>query len=333
MRTRIPPAVKCCDPVTASSTHPATPAQAPAVTGEVRLAHGEAPQVPALTPAEWMVSSLGMVLCVGAADYITRTDLLLILFYLAPIGFATWFASLRGGLGVAVLSALFSTGADALYGAQFQRGALEPGVVVWNGFMILGTALSLVVTLAALKNRLESQELLARTDALTHIANRRAFFEAASLELERLRRHGRPLTVAYADIDDFKLVNDRLGHAQGDALLAAVARTLRGATRPFDTVARLGGDEFGIVLPETAAAAAEAILTRLRDEVLAAAARGGWPIGFSVGAAVFVVPPRDVDELTARADELMYTVKRGAKGSVRLGVFDGNQIWASAVPR
>ena len=333
MRTRIPPAVKCCDPVTASSTHPATPAQAPAVTGEVRLAHGEAPQVPALTPAEWMVSSLGMVLCVGAADYITRTDLLLILFYLAPIGFATWFASLRGGLGVAVLSALFSTGADALYGAQFQRGALEPGVVVWNGFMILGTALSLVVTLAALKNRLESQELLARTDALTHIANRRAFFEAASLELERLRRHGRPLTVAYADIDDFKLVTDRLGHAQGDALLVSVAQTLRGTTRPFDVVARLGGDEFGIILPETDAAMAEAILTRLRGQVVATAEEGGWAIGLSVGAAVFLSAPRDVDELTARADELMYMVKRGAKGSIRIGVFDGAQVWASAVPR
>lgn len=319
--------------VISPTSHPAPPAQDPAVTGEVPPGQGEGAQIPMLTPAEWMVSSLGMVLCVGAADYITRTDLLLILFYLAPIGFATWFASLRGGLGVAVLSTLVSTGADFLYRAQFHRGALEPGVVVWNGFMILGTALSLVVTLAALKNRLEAQELLARTDALTHIANRRAFFEAASLELERVRRHGRPLTVAYADIDDFKLVNDRLGHAQGDALLVAVAQTLRGATRAFDTVARLGGDEFGIVLPETGAGAAETILTRLRGEVLAAAERGGWPIGFSVGAAVFLVAPRDVDELTARADELMYMVKRGAKGSVRIGVFDGNQVWASAVPR
>jgi diguanylate cyclase (GGDEF)-like protein len=281
-----------------------------------------------------MVSSLGMVLCVGAADYITQADLLLILFYLAPIGFATWFASLRGGLTIAVLSAGVSTGADLLYLFHYRPAAtVELAVVIWNGFMILGTALAIVATLSALKNRLESQELLARTDALTRIANRRAFFEAATLELERARRQGRPLTVAYADIDDFKLVNDRLGHAQGDALLVAVAQTLRRATRPFDTVARLGGDEFGIVLPETGAPAAEAILTRLRDEVLAAVEQGRWAVGVSVGAAVFLAPPRDVDELTARADELMYMVKRGAKGSIRIGVFDGDQVWASAVPR
>jgi diguanylate cyclase (GGDEF)-like protein len=293
----------------------------------------EQPAVAALTPAGWLVSTFGMVLCVGAVDYITRTDLLLILFYLAPIGFGTWFTSLRAGVALAALSAVISTGADLLYRAQHEVTGLDLAVVVWNGFMILGTALALAVTLAALKNRLEAQELLARTDALTRISNRRAFFEAASLELERVRRHGRPLTVAYADIDEFKLVNDRLGHAQGDALLVAVAQTLRGATRTLDTVARLGGDEFGIILPETDAATAEAILTRLRAQVLAVAKQSDWSIGFSMGAAVFLVPPRDVDELTARADELMYTVKRGVKNSIRLGVFDGNQVWASAVPR
>ncbi len=293
----------------------------------------EAPKVAALTPTEWLVSAFGMVLCVGAVDYITRTDLNLILFYLAPIGFGTWFASLRGGVGLAVLSACISTGADIIYRLQRVSTGLDYAVVVWNGFMLLGTALALVITLSALKNRLVAQEQLARTDALTRIANRRAFFEAASMELERVRRHGRPLTVAYADIDEFKLVNDRSGHAAGDALLVAMAQTLRGATRAIDIVARLGGDEFGVLLPETDAATAEAILTRLRAQLLAAAHQGGWPVGFSIGAAVFLVPPRNVDELTARADELMYTVKRGAKGSIRIGVFEGDQVWASAVPR
>jgi diguanylate cyclase (GGDEF)-like protein len=317
--------------VIASSNHPAPAAPDPTVTREVPPAQ-EGPPVAALTATEWMVSTFGMVLCVGAVDYITRTELLLILFYLAPIGFATWYASRKGGYVLAVLSALISTGADLLYQMSYPVTGLERAIVVWNGFMILGTALALVVMLGALKNRLVAQELLARTDSLTRIANRRAFFEAASLELERVRRHGRPLTVAYADIDDFKLVNDRLGHAQGDALLVAVAQTLRGATRAFDTVARLGGDEFGVILPETDAATAESILTRLRTQVLATAQAGRWAIGFSIGAAVFLAPPRDVDELTARADELMYMVKRGAKGSIRIGVFEGDQVWASAVP-
>jgi diguanylate cyclase (GGDEF)-like protein len=290
------------------------------------------PRVAAPTPADWLVSAFGMVLCVGAADYVTRADLLLILFYLAPIGFGTWFASLQGGIGLAVLSAVVSTGADLLY--RTHHGVPEPGatVIVWNGVMLLGSALALVLTLSALKGRLEAEELLARTDSLTRIANRRAFFEAAAMELERARRHGRPLTVAYLDLDDFKHVNDRLGHAQGDALLMLVGQTLRGATRAIDAVARLGGDEFGLILPETDAATAEAILSRLRNALQAATAEGAWQTGFSIGAAVFLVPPRDVDELTARADELMYIAKRTAKGSVRIGVFEGAQVWASAVP-
>jgi diguanylate cyclase (GGDEF)-like protein len=274
-----------------------------------------------------------MVLAVGIADYITGADLLLILFYLAPIGFGTWFASMRGGIALSILSAGISIGANALYDAQHALGAPGTAVLIWNGFMLLGSALSLALTLSALKGRLEAEETLARTDALTRIANRRAFFEAASLELERLRRHGRPLTVAYIDLDDFKVVNDRLGHAQGDALLVTVARTLRGATRAVDAVARLGGDEFGLILPETDAPMAEAILTRLRGTLLAETRLSGWSSGFSIGAAVFLVAPRDVDELTARADELMYMAKRSSKGSLRIGVFEGAQVWASAVPR
>jgi diguanylate cyclase (GGDEF)-like protein len=302
-----------------------------AVQGPEQVAHRAAwnpsadsrPSQLALTPSGWMVSALGMILCVGAGDYLTRTDVSLILFYLAPIGFGTWFASLRGGITFAFTSAVVSTSADVAWRMQHRPGDLQLPTLCWNGLMLLGTALALVLVLGALKARLEGEELLARTDALTQVPNRRAFFEAASLELERARRHGRPLTVAYVDLDDFKLVNDRLGHAEGDALLVTVAQTLRAATRAVDAVARLGGDEFGLLLPETDAAMAEALLNRLRGTLLAAMERhGGWKVGFSIGAAVFLAPADNLDELMARADELMYTAKREAKGSVRVGVFD-----------
>jgi diguanylate cyclase (GGDEF)-like protein len=270
-----------------------------------------------------MISAFGMILCVGAADFLTRTDVSLILFYLAPIGFGTWFASLRVGFGLALVSALVSTGSDVLYRAQ-QAPSSDLGIatLLWNGLMLLGTSLALVLVLGALRGRLEAEELLARTDPLTRIANRRAFFEAATLELERARRHGRPLTVAYLDCDGFKLVNDRFGHAEGDALLVTIARTLRGATRAVDVVARLGGDEFGLILPETDAAEADALLARVHATVLAATS-SRWGVGFSVGAAVFLSPPGDVDELAARADDLMYAAKRERKGSIRIAAFGG----------
>jgi diguanylate cyclase (GGDEF)-like protein len=266
-----------------------------------------------------------MIVCVGVADTLTGTDISLILFYLAPIGFATWFVSLRGGLFLAAAAVLVSATANGIGGQPL-------ATLGWNGLMQAGTALSLALVLAALRARLEAQERLARTDALTGIANRRAFFETVGLEIERARRHGGPLTAAYVDCDGFKDVNDRLGHAQGDALLVSVAQTLRGATRAIDQVARLGGDEFGLLLPETGAGDAEALLARLQRSLRAAMARHGWDVGFSIGAATFLAPPASADELLARADELMYAAKREAKGSVRIGVFPERRAPRGAAP-
>lgn len=269
--------------------------------------------------------ALVMIVCVGAADFLTGTDYSLVLFYLAPIGFGTWFVSLGGGIVLSAASAAVAIGADALHRLFLGRD-LPFLVLGWNGLMQLGTSLALVLVLAALRTRLEGEELLARTDALTRIANRRAFFETASLEIERTRRHGRPLTLAYVDCDDFKDVNDRLGHTHGDRLLVTVAQTLRSKLRAVDAVARLGGDEFGLLLPETDSAEADALLQRVHATLGAAMVANGWNVGFSIGAATFLTPPASVDEMMARADALMYAAKREAKGTIRLGAFSGSAV-------
>jgi diguanylate cyclase (GGDEF)-like protein len=301
--------------VTARSTRSTAPPRTP----QASAPRGRA----ALAPTAWLLAALALVVCVGLADFLTGTDISLMLFYLAPIAFGTWYVSVRGGLFLAAAAALVSTAGDALYRLGGGEGELPLSVLAWNGIVQLGTSVALVLMLAALRARLEAEELLARTDALTGIANRRAFLEAAELELERARRHGRPLTVAYVDCDDLKRLNDRRGHAAGDALLVVAARTLRATTRAVDRVARLGGDEFGLLLPETDAAEAEALLSRLRSALLAAAARNASGVGFSVGGATFVSAPASVEELLARADELMYAAKREGKGALRLGVFPG----------
>lgn len=282
------------------------------------------------SPAGFLLAALGLIVCVGVADHLTGTDTSVILFYLAPIGFGTWYVSTRGGVFLALAAAAVSVASDALHRLGTGEGDLPIALLGWNGIVQAGTSVALVLVLGALRVRLEGEELLARTDALTQIANRRAFFEVATLEIDRTRRTGRPLTLAYVDCDDFKDVNDGRGHAEGDALLLAVARTLRGATRSIDAVARLGGDEFGLLLPETDAVEAEALLARLRATLLAAMAQGGWKVGFSIGAATFLTPPASVDELMARADTLMYAAKREEKGSIRHGVFEGARGAAAA---
>lgn len=272
-----------------------------------------------------MLSAVGVILAVGVADELSGTDVSLILFYLAPIAFATWFVNRRAGFLLSLLAAVVSFAADGIYRFGVGDSDVHVKVLTWNGVVQVGTSFALVLMLAALRSRLEVEELLARTDSLTQIANRRAFFEAATLELERARRHERPITVAYVDVDDFKNVNDQLGHAHGDALLVSVAQALRAATRAVDAVARLGGDEFGLLLPETDPVEAEVILARLRTTILTALVRGGWQVGVSMGAATFLAAPDSVDEMMARADELMYAAKREEKGSIRLGVFPGDR--------
>ena len=227
---------------------------------------------------------------------------------------------LNAGVGLSMLAAMASTSADMLA----RVGApLHPAILAWNLVIQLGVYLALVLLLSGFRSRLEGEQLLARTDALTQVANRRAFIEAAELELERARRSGRALTLAFVDCDGFKSINDSLGHAEGDALLVVAARTLRGSTRAVDAVARLGGDEFGLLLPETDGPTAQALLGRVRSTLEAGMARHGWKVGFSFGVVTFVTPADTVDQMLAHADELMYQAKRTAKGTARFEVVGG----------
>jgi len=269
-----------------------------------------------LSPTGALTIALGLMLCVAVGDDLTGADVSFTLLYLGPIGFATWFVSLPAGTFLSILSAIASFAVDLATRAVPLAGA----VLAWNLAVQLGTFLSLVVLLAALKNRLEGEQQLARTDPLTLVSNRRAFVELAAVELERARRTGRPITIAYLDCDDFKFVNDRLGHAQGDSLLVTVAQTLRGGTRAVDTVARLGGDEFGLLIVDTDGATAEALLGRLRTTLAAAMDANGWRVSFSIGASTFLVPPGSVDDMLGHADQLMYDAKRAGKDAARFEV-------------
>ncbi len=154
-------------------------------------------------------------------------------------------------------------------------------------------------------------------DVLTGLANRSLFRDRLAHALARASRGASPTAVLYLDIDDFKAVNDRLGHAEGDRLLVLVGERLVAATRAGDTVARLGGDEFAVIVEETdpreAQTAADRILKALADafhlDGRETAVRG------SIGIAIHDVDGGDADELLRRADIAMYAAKaRGGDG-------------------
>ncbi len=155
-------------------------------------------------------------------------------------------------------------------------------------------------------------------DPLTGLYNRRFLTEVLQREIERAKRYGHPLALIMADVDDFKLVNDRYGHLVGDAALRRVAEALQGSVRAGDYVFRYGGEEFVLVLPETGDGSGDALL-RLQDKVAAISVDDvpGLAVSVSLGHVVWN-PVRDgpatLEGLLRQADEVLYAIKRRRGG-------------------
>jgi diguanylate cyclase (GGDEF)-like protein len=160
---------------------------------------------------------------------------------------------------------------------------------------------------------------ISRTDALTGLLNRGAFLDALTRHVGRLRPDVGPSVLMYVDLDNFKYVNDIRGHQAGDDILVKVRDILLQSTRPTDVVARLGGDEFAVWLVGADQAAGEVRARQILERSKALAPHSGSPtrpLGMSIGIAVWQPATAEgVDGVMARADEAMYEVKRGGKGS------------------
>ncbi len=196
--------------------------------------------------------------------------------------------------GIAVLAA---------GGAVHEASVLRPDLHEVIHYLYVVVVAALVMRLRMVLDRERS---LARTDALTGVPNRRTFVEAAEARIRRMARDPMPCTVVYLDVDGFKRVNDRHGHAVGDAVLRAVAQTLATQVRACDTVARIGGDEFAVLLD---GAEAEPVIGRLRASLRKVAREHGWEIGFSIGAVTFRAAPGSAEDMLRRTDAAMYEAK------------------------
>jgi two-component system cell cycle response regulator len=160
----------------------------------------------------------------------------------------------------------------------------------------------------------------AREDALTCLPNRATFDEAIAEAFATSRRHGAPLAVLVLDIDHFKGVNDRHGHAAGDLVLRELARLLAPLVRGAELLARVGGEELAVVLPGADRAAALAAGERMRAAVAAHEFRFGGervPVTLSAGAAVLEPGDADGPALLARADAALYSAKASGRDAVR----------------
>jgi diguanylate cyclase (GGDEF)-like protein len=261
------------------------------------------------TPAMTLLFCALFLLFLGWLDIITG-DYSLIVFYLIPVSLAAWFVSKRSGLLFCLLAALVRVVADEWPDSYLST---HSALHYWNELVELIFLLIMCLLFSALKKNLENEKELARRDSLTDTLNRSSFFDLAEHEINRSQRYDLPLTVAYIDIDDFKIVNDQLGHQTGDELLITVVSTIRSTIRSSDILARFGGDEFVILLPDTPGDAALKSLNKIHEHLDRAMACMNWPVSFSIGAATYCKVPLTVDEVIGHADELMYAVKHGGK--------------------
>jgi diguanylate cyclase (GGDEF)-like protein len=221
-------------------------------------------------------------------------------------------------------------------GCRTRFGA-NAGLVVWrNGearpwdaedTLLAGSAVSIVRMILEYEAVARDMAYQARTDPLTGLLNRRAFMEEVRRQIIRLDREREAGTLMFVDLDAFKAVNDRLGHAAGDQVLIHVADLLRNLVRPFDLITRLGGDEFAVWLSGadhmTAAERADHLCKTAPVQLQASLPEPFPDLAVSIGIATREAGSREsIEDLTRRADMAMYEVKRGGRRHWRVSLLD-----------
>jgi diguanylate cyclase (GGDEF)-like protein len=257
----------------------------------------------------------------AALDLVSGPDLSLSLFYLLPIGGLAWYNGARAACLLTAASAIWWL-ADGLI------GTLHPGVAVWNMLIRAGFFLIVVLLISRLSLAYDAQRTLAGHDPLTGLANLRSLRAALEHYLSRARPPTELLTVAYLDLDNFKQVNDRLGHAAGDAALQTVAEAIRATLRAGDLSARIGGDEFVVVLTGCDEPRAREVLERLQSKVQACSKAAGWGVAVSIGAVCLAHSPRPSQAAAVLdlADAAMYRGKAQGKGRIVVEPWPGQAM-------
>lgn len=283
---------------------------------------------PFAVPRRWALC-LGFSLLISAAalDYATPYELSLGSLYLFAILAVSWNCGMAWGFLFTVLA----LGCQIALGIWKGHPYLKPMYFYQaqlNSLLEFGVA---VVLTSQLRRLFERERQTARIDHLTGVKNRQGFHEVLESEVSRHLRNGASFCLAYIDVDDFKGVNDRFGHSEGDRLLEAVGHVAAASVRRSDTVGRIGGDELAVLFPETNQSEALAIEAKLREALTTITRpRPWWSVTFSMGVATFKTMPSSADAAMTFVDQLMYRAKRSGKAHTISAVFDESALHTEA---
>ena len=270
---------------------------------------------PAHYPWLSYIAAIAGVFIIGEIDYISGSEIHVNSLYFVPLAFAGWRLGTVRAMAVSLLATFVWL---AVLFVDSDRH-LPPYVLLAN-FLTQGAAfLTIAILVASLSEALRKESANNRTDALTGLKNRLGFIEQSSLALSLCTRHARPVALAYLDLDNFKQVNDSLGHARGDVVLQKCGSVIAQSLRTTDIAARFGGDEFVIFLPETTAENAVALFERMLHTLEVSAEFNSVGVTASIGIVIEETASLDIHQLIEHADSYMYVAKRDGKN--RIGTY------------
>jgi diguanylate cyclase (GGDEF)-like protein len=270
------------------------------------------PQLQKLHTASQRVAlSIGFVIyaALALAEFSIPPYFSLTPIYVLNVALVSWMRGRRWGLAFAALatSAQLLANVRAVVPADHVLSFYANDLSALIGYTVVA------ILVGSMRTMYEREQVQGRLDFLTDTLNRRGFYEALAAEVARSRRSATPVSVAYMDCDNFKVINDTIGHAAGDDALQAVAKRAKSVLRKSDSLARVGGDEFALIFPDTNAQGAADAVNKLRHELDECMGEKGLAVSFSFGLVTFASPPASPDEVLALCDSLMYEAKRSGK--------------------
>jgi len=261
--------------------------------------------------------SFVLIFVLGAVQFILGKTINIAPFYVFPLLFSSWYGSRTTGM----LSAVMSVLVYVIIEAAFSRVSPTLNALLLFTAPYLAAYLLLAILIINFRNVHRTEVVAADTDNLTGIYNARSFYAELANELLRSKRYDHAFSLAYLDVDNFKSINDSLGHTAGDKLLKEVANCLVSSLRATDVIARLGGDKYACLLPETNQEEAKLAFLKTADLLKRRMAKNKWDVSFSIGVVTFENLPEDIKEAIDIADKVMYSVKNDDKDNVAYKVY------------
>jgi diguanylate cyclase (GGDEF)-like protein len=266
----------------------------------------------ALPKSVVVLAGISAVAILGYLDYVSGYEISFSIFYLIPISFVALLLGFYYGALVSAISAATWFLADTFSGNTYSYELIP----FWNAVMRFGYFLLHSFMLTKLTEATAKAKELSIKDALTGLPNWRYFEEFSSRELKKAKRNSKPLTLCYIDIDNFKNINDTMGHDAGNDVLQIIADIFRRNIRPNDMASRIGGDEFVLLLTETDYENSGKVLLRINSGVAETMKTNNWPVTISMGAVTYNTVVRSLEYMLKQTDELMYQVKKSGKNNL-----------------